>query len=197
MSDWDDGNAWIGRIVVWQPPAQEGTQAREQASPTEAGSELGKLTEEPSKKPTITLQDGSVVAADQAVTTWQLLKDLPHEEPAGFQWLLAQAQGRTDAAEARHFPASLEASGLVNEDHTLESVTRAVLLNSLTTVDGEPMIAALRVQSRADKAVLDAAWAERHQAYSEGSARLHKPGGFFDQLWDKIQRERGKGRSPD
>lgn len=182
----------------WKQAAQDATLAREQASHAADRSVARTLTEEKGKKPTtITLQDGSVVDTIQAACTWDFLKDFVQEEPAAFQTLLAMAHGRPPAhAEAPQFEA-MESRGFVNEDHTIESVTRAVLLNSLTTADGQPMIAALRLHSKADKAVLEEAQAQLHQNYSEGSARAHSPGGWFDQLMKKIERDRGKGQALD
>ena len=182
-----------GRGVVRQPAAQEANPDREQASHAVAEPVEPPLKEEKGTKPTITLHDGSVVDAMQAVCAWDLLKDFPQEEPAAFRWLLAQAQGRTDAAEALYFPEVLEASSFVNEDHTIEDVTRAVILNSHTTKNGAPMMGALLLKSAAYKAVLEEAQAQLHQEMSEGYARSVSPGGWRDQLWEKIQREQGKG----
>lgn len=133
--------------------------------------------------------------ADLAVDTWYLLEKFPQEEPAAFRTLLTLAQGQSPVdADARHFEALLSHT-FVSEDHTLDPVTRAVLLNSYTTVDGKPMIGALRLKSGTDKAVLEEARAQSHQFLSEGYARAVSPGGWFDQLMKKMERERGKGPS--
>jgi hypothetical protein len=180
-----------------QQAAQEATLAREQDSREQAGLERPKLKEEKGKNPTITLQDGSVVDPMKAVCAWDLLKSFPQEEPDAFQALLAMAQGRhTDQSDPRHLEA-LESRNFVKEDHAIESATRAVLLNSLSTVEGKPMIGALRLHSAADKVVLEDARAQLHQDYSEETARWVSPGGGRDQLWEKIQRKRGKGPSID
>lgn len=197
MPDRNHRQSRSGHGVARQQAGQEATLAREQDSQVEAGPETGKLKEEKGKIQKISLQDGSVLDAVKAVCTWDLLKDFPQEEPAAFQALLAMAQGRhTDHIDPRHLEA-LESRDFVNEDHTIDPIARSVLLNSYTTVDGQPMIAALRLRSAADKVVLEEARAQFHQDYSEETARWLSPGGGRDQLWEKFQRERGKGRSID
>jgi hypothetical protein len=195
MPDRNHRKSRSGHGGDWKQAAQDATLAREQASHAADRSVARTLTEVKGKKPTtITLQDGSVVDAEQAACTWNLLKDFPREEPAAFQELLAMAQGRTHHADARHFKA-LKVRFFVSEDHTIESVTRAVLLNSFANLDGSPMIAALRLKSAIDKTVLEKVQAQLHQDCSEAYARSSSPGGWFDQLMKKIERERGKGPS--
>jgi hypothetical protein len=195
MPDRDYKRSQSGRGSVWQQAAQEATLAREQDNRAADGSERRTLKEEEATKPTITLQDGSVVEANRAVNKWYLLENFPQEETAAFRTLLTLAQGRSPVdADARHFEA-LMSRNFVNEDHTIDPVTRAVLLNSFTTVDCKPMIGALRLKSTADKAVLEEARAQLHQSLSEGYARAVSPGGWFDQLMKKMERERGKGKS--
>lgn len=181
--------------VVRQPPEQEATLAREQASRAAAGPAMRQLKEEKGTKPTITLQDDSVVEADLAVCIWNSLKEFSREEPAAFLWLLAQAQGRTGEADARHILEALEARGFVNEDRTIDPVTCAVLVNAYTIVDGAPIVAALRFNSASDKAVFEQAQAQLQQNMSEDYARSVSPGGWFDQLMKKRQQDRGKGQS--
>lgn len=195
MPDQDYERSQTGCGGGWQQAAQEATLAREQASRAAEESDSRTLKEEEGTKPTITLQDGSVVEANRAVDTWSLLEKFPQEEPAAFRTLLTLAQGQSPAdADARHFEALLSHT-FVSEDHAIDPVTRAVLLNSYTTVDGKPMIGALRLQSATDKAVLEEARAQLHQFLSEGYARAVSPGGWFDQLMKKMERERGKGPS--
>ncbi len=155
MSDAIDGDVWAQLVLVRQPAAQDETLTREQVSPTGAGPVTRTVSEEKGQKPTtITLQDGCVVDAARADSTWELLKDFPQKEAAAFQTLLALAHGRPPAhADKRQFEA-LEARGFVIDDHSIDPVTRAVLLNSSAVVDGKPMIGALRLQSEADRAVL-------------------------------------------
>jgi hypothetical protein len=186
-----------GHGVGRHPSAQDVTLAREQASRSSPGLVGRSLEEEKGKTRRITLQDGASVDADRAVAVWRLLKDLPHEEPEAFQLLLALAQGDPPVdANSRYFE-TLSEFIFVTEDHRIDPLTRAVLVNSYTTAEGEPMIAALRLQSTADQAVLEEAQAQYYQNDSEGSARLHKLGGFLDQLWEKMQREKGRDRTPD
>ena len=177
--------------------SQETSLTGEQASQPIAGPGTRTLTTKKGMKPTVTLQDGSVVDAEKAVCAWELLKDFPREEPSAFQWLLAQALGRTSDAEARYYPQEQMNPSFVNEDHTIESVTRAVLVNSLSTADGTPMIAALRLNSAADKAVLEEVRAQLHQQNVEGWARAISPGGWFDQMIKNMKRDQGKGQSID
>lgn len=177
--------------------AQETFITREQASRTTAEPGSRTLTKEKGTKPTITLQDGFVVDAEQAACAWDLLKDFQYEELPAFRWLLAQAQGRTDDAEAKHFPRKQMNPVFVNEDDTIESVTRAVLLNSLSMADGVPIIAALRFKSPVDKRVFEEVQLQLEQNCSEHSARLFRTGGWFDQMMKKADRKRGEGRSID
>jgi hypothetical protein len=193
MTDRYYPRSWSRRGVVRQQSAQEATLAREQANQAVVESVTLPLKEEKGKRQTITLHDGSLVEADLAICAWDLLKEFAKEEPAAFRWLLAQAQGRTVDAEAQCFPDALEKSSFINEDRTIEDVTRAVILNSHTSEIDAPMIGALRLKGAADKAVLEEMQTQLHQDYSEGSARARRTGGWLDQLWEKMQREGRQG----
>lgn len=185
--------SWAGRDAGRRQSAQEAFSTREQAGRSVAGPEIGTLTKEKCTKSTITLEDSSVVDAVKAVCAWDLLKDFQHEEPALFQSLLALAQGRPADADPRHLKIL---KGLyVNEDRTVESVTRAVLLNSLSMADGTPMVAALRLKSAADRAVFEETQAQVYQNIKESEARAVSPGGWFDQFMKRLDQGKGPSRS--
>ena len=83
----------------------------------------------------------------------------------------------------------------VNEDRTVEYVTRAVLLNSLSMADGTPMVAALRLKSAADRAVFEETQAQVYQNIKESEARAVSPGGWFDQFMKRLDQGKGPSRS--
>lgn len=142
---WPDGRSGHADAAA---AAQEVTTAREQATSRKGASETGTLTEK-GNRPQITLKNGAVVDARQAVTIVEQLQDALEAEPDAFKSLLALAEGRSQDADPRHFE-DLWAEGFLNNDHSIEPIVRDVLQNCLHVTSEGTVIVPLRLQDGAD-----------------------------------------------
>jgi hypothetical protein len=134
----DDGSA----------AAEDVTRVREQAAPDRGELGTGTLTEK-SNKPQITLRNGAVVDARQAVTIVEQLQVTLEADPEEFKTLLALAEGRTQDADPRHFE-ELWAQAFLNNDHSIKPIVRDVLLNCHQITPEGPVVVPLRLKDAAD-----------------------------------------------
>jgi hypothetical protein len=176
------------------------------------------VPEEEAKRPTITLQDGSVVDAEKAVLDWELLESMmrperevqdrqehfvPPKRHELMRSLIALAVGRRGDVDPRHVEelASVlvldspidPATGRIDPlKLTLEPETVTVLRNCVTRVDGALRSGALRFNSAADRVIAEKVRAEVHQGQKEAAARACSPGGW---AWPLAPWNKGKGPS--
>jgi hypothetical protein len=126
----------------------EVTTAREQAARMRAGPETGTLTKK-GKRPQITLKNGAVVDARQAVTIVEHLQLALASHPEEFKSLLAIAEGRTKDADPRHFE-ELKACAFLQNDHSIRPMVRDVLLNCYQITPEGPVVVPLRLKDPSD-----------------------------------------------
>jgi hypothetical protein len=170
-----------GRGRRTETAAQGATSCRDQAKCPQGmpGAEIVTEKDDQSK---ITLKDGSIVPARQAVGIREGLDTLLTLAPDEFRSLLALATGRPAEADPRHFE-SLWAEGFLEDDRSIDPVVRDVLLNSYATTREGRVIALMRLHEAADRPA-----AEQAQEHHDQS---------FENFWSKIVGPKDKGRSKD
>jgi hypothetical protein len=138
---------------------------------------------ENAKRPTITLKNGALVEARQAVAVLEDLDTLLTNAPDEFQTLLALAQGRDADANPQHFK-SLRAHTFLDwhDGRTIQPLVRDVLLNSFEMTPEGPVIVPLRLQDAADLPAAEQAQAELDR--------------WTSRFWARIQGRKDKGLEP-
>jgi hypothetical protein len=145
--------------------AQEATIAREHATHSQGEPETETLTEK-GKRPQITLKNGAVVDARQAVAMVQQLQTALELYPDEFRSLLAMAEGRPGDADPRHFEA-LWARAFLENDHSIDPMLRDVLLNCYEVTREGPVVVPLRLQDAADLSAAKRAQREYDQQFRD------------------------------
>ena len=127
---------------------REATAEREQATRPRVELETGTLTGKPNR-PQITLSNGAIVDAREAVVIVEWLRVTLARRPDEFQSLLALAEGRLQDANPRHFE-ELWARAFLTNDRTIEPTVREVLLNCYQITPEGPVVVPLRLKDAAD-----------------------------------------------
>jgi hypothetical protein len=128
--------------------AAEVTTTREQAPRVHGELETGTLTDK-GKRSKITLRNGAVVDARQAVTIADQLQDALEDNYEEFKTLLALAEGRVQDADPQHFE-ELKANAFLENDNSIDPMVRDILLNCYQVTPEGPVVVSLRLKDAAD-----------------------------------------------
>jgi hypothetical protein len=146
-----------GESDRWDAVSQEAINTRrEQATRRHGGPDAGEVTEA-DEPPRITLKNGAVVDAQEAVGLWRDLRSFLADKPDAFRSLLALAQGRFDDANPRHLQEIADAAYLYKYSRIIDPDVRQLLLNSYEVTPEGPVIGQLRLKHEGDRPILQAA----------------------------------------